>query len=74
MYIIIEIKIYLMSSKLVGKCLLLFLFCFKLWKDVSESIDGLTDEQLSLYWILFCFGIALLFLISIVVMSLCVVD
>ena len=33
-----------MSSKLVGKRLLLFLFCFKLWKDLSESVDILTDE------------------------------
>ena len=33
-----------MSSKLVGKRFLLFLFCFKLWKDLSESVDILTDE------------------------------
>ena len=33
-----------MSSKVVGKRLLLFLFCFKLWKDLSESVDILTDE------------------------------
>ena len=33
-----------MSSKLVSKRLLLFLFCFKLRKDVSEPVDVLTDE------------------------------